>query len=59
MICNRHSGVRSQFVSDLKDEILKLYELPADPTAIARRVDYLVEKDRFMCSPNGYEVGVR
>jgi len=49
--------VRSQFVSHVKDEIGKKYDLPEDPTAIARRVDYLLEKDRFMCSPNGYEVG--
>jgi len=23
------------------------------------RVDYLLERDRFMCSPRGYEVSVR
>jgi len=27
--------------------------------AIARRVDYLLERDRFMCSQRGYEVSVR
>jgi len=27
--------------------------------AIAHRVDYLLERDRFMCSPRGYEVSVR
>ncbi|PUU83746.1 hypothetical protein B9Z19DRAFT_1060675 [Tuber borchii] len=59
IIRSRHSGVRSQFVSHVKDDIRKLYDLPEDPTAIARKVDYLLEKDRFMCSPNGYEVGVR
>jgi len=26
---------------------------------IALRVDYLLERDRFMCSPRGYEVSVR
>jgi len=26
--------------------------------AIARRVDYLLERGRFMCSPRGYEVSV-
>ena len=26
---------------------------------IDRRVDYLLEKDRPMCFPNGYEIGVR
>jgi len=24
---------------------------------MARRVDYLLERDRFMCLPHGYEVG--
>jgi len=32
---------------------------PGDLTAIVRRVDYLLERDRFICSPRGYEVGVR
>lgn len=42
----------------MKHEIVKLYNLPEDdPTALARRVDYLLEEDRFMCSPRGYEVG--
>ena len=36
-----------------------MYDLPEDPRAIARRVDYLLERDRFMCSPRGYEVSVR
>ena len=56
---NRHSGVRSQFVAEVKDEIGKLYNLLEDPAAIARRVKYLLEKDRFMYSPNGYDVGAR
>ena len=41
----------------MKREIVKLYNLPeGDPTALARRVDYLLEDDRFMCAPRGYEV---
>ncbi|PUU72974.1 hypothetical protein B9Z19DRAFT_1069350, partial [Tuber borchii] len=34
---------------------LKLYELGGDPTAIARRVEYLLEEDRFICPSDGYE----
>jgi len=30
--------------------------MAGDPTAIARRVEYLLEDDRFMCPSNGYEV---
>jgi len=37
----------------------RYYDLPRDPTAIAPNVDYLLERDRFMCSPRGYEVSVR
>jgi len=35
----------------------KIYDVLEDETAIARRVDYLLEKDTFMCSRNGYEIG--
>ena len=56
MLFRSHSAVRSQFVYDVKDNIGRLYDLPQDPTAIARRVDYLLERDRFMCSPRGYQV---
>jgi len=55
----RHSAVRSQVVFDIKDHIRRLYDLPRDPTAIARRVDYLLERDRFMCSLRRYVVSVR
>ena len=42
----------------MKRKIVELYNLPEDdPTALARRVDYLLEEDRFMCAPRGYEVG--
>jgi hypothetical protein len=54
----KHSSVRSQYVYHVKNEIGKLYDLPSDPTAISRRVDYLLEKDRFMCLPKGYEVSL-
>ena len=40
------------------ERIGRYYDLPRDPTAIARTVDYLLERDRFICSPRGYEVSV-
>jgi len=55
----RHFAVRSQLVFHVKDQIGNLYDLPEDATAIACRVDNLLERDRFMCSPTGYEVSVR
>jgi len=55
-ICQKHSRVRSQFIYHLKHEIGKLYDLLKDPTAIERRVVYLLETDRFMSSPRGYDV---
>jgi len=55
----RHSPVRSQFLFHIKERIGRYYNLPQDPTAIAHRVDYLLARDRFMCSPRGYEVSVR
>ena len=54
----RHSAVRSQFLFHIKDRIGNLYDLPEDPTAIVGNVDYLLERDRFMCSMRGYEVSV-
>jgi len=54
----RHSAVRSLFVLHVKERIGTLYDLPQEQTAIVRRVDYLCERDRFMCSPRGYEVSV-
>lgn len=50
--------MRGHFVYHIKGNIKKLYELPGDPTAIARRVEYLLEDDRFMCPPYGYEVRI-
>ena len=50
--------MRSQFVFDVQDHIRRLYDLPGDPTAIVPRVDYLLARDRFMCSPRGYKVSV-
>jgi len=57
-ICTRHSALRSQFVFHVSDQIGNLYDLPEDPTAIECRVDYLLERDGFMCSSRGYEVSV-
>ena len=58
-ICQKHSSVRAQFVHYIKNHIRELYGLPGDPTAIARRVEYLLEDDRFMCPSNVYEVCIR
>ena len=42
---------------EIRKHISQLYDLPKDnPTALARRVDYLLERDRFMCPPRGYDV---
>jgi len=41
----------------MKHNIRQLYYLRPDiPTAMACWVDYLLEPDRFMCPPHGYEV---
>ncbi|PUU79255.1 hypothetical protein B9Z19DRAFT_1125516 [Tuber borchii] len=39
---------------DPSEESLKL-GLPKDPIAMAPRIEYLLEGDRFICSANGYE----
>ena len=42
---------------EIRKHLSQLYDLPKDnPTALARRVDYLLERDRFMCPPRGYDV---
>ena len=49
--CERAVHVRN------KEAYLPAVLLPKDnPTALARRVDYLLERDRFMCPPRGYDV---
>ena len=53
------AGVRVQFVHYIKNHKRELYGLPGYPTAIARRVESLLEDDRFMCPANGYEVCIR
>jgi hypothetical protein len=53
----KHSGCRSQYLHCAKGAIKELYKLDTeDPTACAQRVEYLLEKDRFNCPPNKYEV---
>ena len=55
----KHSGCRSQYLHtvNLKKAITELYKLNIkNPTACARRVEYLVEEDRFICPPGSYEV---
>jgi len=58
-MCARCSAVRSQFVFDIKDHIRRLYNPLGDAKAIARRVEHLLQRDTFMCSPRGYEVSLR
>ena len=50
-LCSKHTAVRAQFLFHVKHSIRQLYDLPDNATAIARRVDYLLERDRFICSP--------
>ena len=53
---NNHSSVPSQSVSSVKNQITRLYELPEDPGAVVSKVQYLLQDDRFMYDPKGYEV---
>ena len=42
---------------EIRKYISQLYDRPKDnPTALARRVDYLLERDMFMCPPRGDDV---
>jgi len=53
----KHSGCRSQYLHTAKKAITELYKLNiVDPTNCARRVDYLLAEDRFICPPGSYEV---
>jgi len=53
----KHSGCRSQYLHTAKKAITELYKLNIeDPTACARRVEYLLAEDRFICPPGSYEV---
>jgi len=53
----KHSGYQSQYLHTVKRAITELYKLNSeDPTACARRVEYLLEEDRFICPPGSYEV---
>jgi len=53
----RHSGCRSQYLHTAKKARTELYKLSIeDPTACAQRVEYLLEKDRFICLAGSYEV---
>jgi len=55
----KHSGCtgRSQYLHTAKKAITELYKLNnEDPTACARRVEYLLVEDRFICPPGSYEV---
>jgi len=53
----KHSGCRSPYLHTAKKAITELYKLNIeDPTACARRVEYLLAEDRFICPPGSYEV---
>jgi len=53
----KHSECRSQYLHTVKKAITELYKLNSeDPTGWARRVEYLLEEDRFICPPGSYEV---
>jgi len=53
----KHSRCRSQYLHTAKKAITELYKLNIeDPTTCARRVEYLLEKDRFICPPGSYDV---
>ena len=42
---------------EIRKHISPPYDLPKDnPTALALWVDYLLERDRFMCPPRRYDV---
>jgi len=53
----KHSGCRSQYLHTAMKAITELYKLNIEyPTACARRVEYLLAEDRFICLPDSYEV---
>jgi len=53
----KHSTCRSQYLHTVKKAITELYKLNSeDPTACARRLEYLLEEDKFICPPGSYEV---
>jgi len=52
-----HSGCRSQYLHTAKKPITELYKLNIeDPTACARRVEYLLVEDRGIGQPGSFEV---
>ncbi|PUU75683.1 hypothetical protein B9Z19DRAFT_1130862 [Tuber borchii] len=52
-------AVRGQFLFHIRTNIEELYSFLKDSTAMAQRIQYLLEGDRFMCLPNGYEVHLK
>jgi len=53
----KHTGCRSPYLHTAKKAITELYKLNIeDPTACARRVEYLLAEDRFICPPGSNEV---
>jgi len=56
----KHSKCRSEYVHTVNKGITELYKLNSedDPRARARRVEYLLEEDMFICQPGSYEVSL-
>ncbi|KAG0639594.1 hypothetical protein HOY80DRAFT_1044379 [Tuber brumale] len=59
---NTHSSVQSQYIYNINKHVLRLYGLTSnmmgavrDPTTVKRRLEYLLDGDRFMCDRSGYE----
>jgi len=53
----KHRGCPLQSLHTVKKTITEYYKLNSkDPTACARRVEYLLVEDRFICPLGSYEV---
>jgi len=55
----KHNGCRSQYLHTAKKAITERYKLNIeDSTACARRVEYVLVEDRFICPPGSYKVSI-
>ena len=53
----KHTGCRSLYLHSVKKAITELYKLNSEyPIACTRRVEYLLEEDRFICPPGSNEL---
>src|SRR5215216_6064297 len=56
-LSSQHSRIRSQFVYKSKQLIESLYQLDSrDPARVRSKVQWLLEKDRFLCLPRSRDV---